>query len=513
MPVHSPYDAIIVGGGFAGCLLAQVLVKHGWKVLLVDRQRHPRFAVGESSTPIADLLLERLADQYQLPHLRPLARYGTWQRSLPQLTCGPKRGFSYFAHAKNRTFTDSVCHENAMLVAASRDLEVSDTHWLRSDVDGYLFQTALDQGATFVCGDVAAVRVSDAEVTIDIVTAGDPSVDRFHGNFLVDATGGNRALATMLGIGDQSNQLLTSSRTTYCHLQDLASWDQWLEQHGLPISDHPFPSDQAAQHHLLEDGWIWMLRFDNGITSVGWTRPTASRQGRGTQVNVPDFDPIPQSLLTQLGVADYPSLASCLGNAKLVGPREGPVHSGRLQRLATSVVGPRFALLPTAAATIDPLHSSGIAHGMSGVFRLAEILTTAETSGDRYRQLQQYEQHVLAEAKLLDHLVAGCYAAGNRLELFADHASWYFLAAIHTEEAIADGRPWPALWLAHDDTFVAAVKNSTQRLHALTRQSKHDETISKENRRWTRAAIAPWNHVELLNPELNNMTPYTVAPK
>ena len=38
----------IVGSGFAGSILARILQGQGHRVLLLDRQRHPRFALGES---------------------------------------------------------------------------------------------------------------------------------------------------------------------------------------------------------------------------------------------------------------------------------------------------------------------------------------------------------------------------------------------------------------------------------------------------------------------------------
>ena len=31
----------------------------------------------------------------------------------------------------------------------------------------------------------------------------------------------------------------------------------------------PYPVDDAAVHHVFDGGWIWVLRFNNGITSAG----------------------------------------------------------------------------------------------------------------------------------------------------------------------------------------------------------------------------------------------------
>ena len=70
----------------------------------MERGAHPHFAVGESSTPLANLVLESLAQTYDLPRLAPLAEYGPWQRSYPHLACGVKRGFTFFQHEEGRPF-------------------------------------------------------------------------------------------------------------------------------------------------------------------------------------------------------------------------------------------------------------------------------------------------------------------------------------------------------------------------------------------------------------------------
>jgi FADH2 O2-dependent halogenase len=69
-------DVAVVGSGFAGSLIALALTKRGRRVVLVERGRHPRFAIGESSTPLANLLLEELADRYDLPRIRTFSKWG-----------------------------------------------------------------------------------------------------------------------------------------------------------------------------------------------------------------------------------------------------------------------------------------------------------------------------------------------------------------------------------------------------------------------------------------------------
>src|SRR5438093_1235463 len=101
----------------------------GLSVLLLERGTHPRFAIGESTSPLANLLLEELAHRYDLPRLLPFATYGTWKRAYPEVTVGLKRGFSFYRHENGRAFTPRPDRANELLVAASPADEVADTHW------------------------------------------------------------------------------------------------------------------------------------------------------------------------------------------------------------------------------------------------------------------------------------------------------------------------------------------------------------------------------------------------
>ncbi|HEY8548968.1 MAG TPA: FAD-dependent oxidoreductase, partial [Vicinamibacterales bacterium] len=128
-------DVAIVGSGFAGSMTALALRQLGRSVVLLDRSRHPRFAIGESSTPLAGLLIEELSDRYALPRLRPFSKWGTWQATYPEIGCGLKRGFSFFRHRPGRPFDDGPEHHSQLLVAASPNDTISDTHWYRPDFD------------------------------------------------------------------------------------------------------------------------------------------------------------------------------------------------------------------------------------------------------------------------------------------------------------------------------------------------------------------------------------------
>ncbi|HEY8833139.1 MAG TPA: NAD(P)-binding protein, partial [Gemmatimonadaceae bacterium] len=76
-------EVAIVGSGFAGSLLARVLAVLGYDVVLLERSTHPRFAIGESSTPLANLSLERIGLRYGLPDCYNLATHGRWLSNFP----------------------------------------------------------------------------------------------------------------------------------------------------------------------------------------------------------------------------------------------------------------------------------------------------------------------------------------------------------------------------------------------------------------------------------------------
>src|SRR5262245_28973244 len=148
--MKSDFDIGIIGSGFSGTLLAMIARRTGRSVMLLDRGVHPRFAIGESTAPLMNLIIEQLADRYDLPRLKPLATWGEWQRSYPQLVGGIKRGFSFFKHEQGTRYRATADHSNQLLISANPNEDSADTHWLRSDVDYFLLREAISCGAEYL---------------------------------------------------------------------------------------------------------------------------------------------------------------------------------------------------------------------------------------------------------------------------------------------------------------------------------------------------------------------------
>jgi FADH2 O2-dependent halogenase len=503
---------LICGSGCAGSLLAWILARRGIEVVLIDRGRHPRFAIGESSTPLADFLLEQISERYDLPELRPLARWGSWRKTYPELRCGKKRGFSYFGHTPLAEFDDDARHSHSLLVAASVNDEVSDTHWMRSDVDQWLCQQACAAGATYY----EATHVASIDRTPDgwrIAATGDGRPREWTSRWLIDATGNAGIVPEAVGAGRADAELLTQTGSIFGHFTGVKPMTQWLHEHAFADAALPFDGDDAAQHHVLEDGWVWMLRFDCGITSVGITRPTSLWQAEG-------IDPRQLAQAWQRQLARYPTLEQLMRDSELVGPtveadgRMQPVFGWipRISRLWARAAGAGWLALPSTVGIIDPLHSTGIAHALSGVQRAAEILLAPAGTAAQSDMLAGYDRDVVDEVRWIDQLVAACYAGLPDFELFAAACTFYFLGAIECERDFRScGRLEHGFLGARRGQWRELARATTERMRACAAAGAAGEKSRLIDQ--LRRQIEPWNQAGLLDPDQRNRYSRSAAPK
>ncbi len=492
-------DVCIVGAGFAGSLLANILRRQGRQVVLLDRGRHPRFAIGESSTPLGNRLLRDLCQSWNLAEIAPLAKFGSWQRELPQLTGGLKRGFSYFHHPLDRSFTPTADHSTELLVAASSSNEHSDTHWLRADVDTYLYEQAIAAGA--IARDQTRVEIRERSPLWRLACERHGEAFEVEAPFLIDGTGEAALLPNFLGLRDRSAEMHTNSRGVFAHFDNVTRWETCANAHGAVTADYPFPCDDAAQHQVFDFGWMWQLRFVNDVVSIGFALDAAEHP---VPTDVTPADEFHQWLQRA------PSVAEQMRHARVVAPAVGIVRSGRLQRWRSPAAGPDYALLAHSAGFVDPLHSSGIAHSLSAVARLAVALDPARSADARQQQLADYALSMDHELAFIDELVATCYATRRQFGLFAMATMLYFAAATSCERQPGGlsagflGAEWPLL---RD-----AVRQSRQLLLAARQQVLSPNDLATV-RRQLAGILAPVDVVGLFSPETPHMYAHTAAPE
>lgn len=479
-------DVAVLGAGFGGSLTAMLAKQVGLKPVLIERDVHPRFTIGESSTPQGDIVLAALAERYDLPRISPLAAYGSWKRAYPNVTCGLKRGFSYFHHTDGSPFQPMANRESELIVAASVDDEHSDTHWYREEFDALFVAEAESMGIPYL-----------DRTTLHRLEPGDPwtltghrESDRIRitADFVVDATGPSSPLLNALGIRQDGHALLTNSRTIFSHFKRVARWQDTYCDAGGGTEEHPFSCDNAALHHVFDGGWMWVLRFENGVTSAGFVLDNSRHP---LNENLPP-DEEWQALLNR-----FPSIARQFTQAIPVMPLR---RTGRMQRRASCMAGDNWAMLPYAAAFVDPLHSSGNAHTLAGIERLIPILAADPSA--RPPMLVTYEETTLREVALLDRIIHGCYQCFDRFPLFAAFAMFYFAGADFSERRRRAGehRVGDAFLNADDPAYCRAVSAAYEEL--LTDLDKGSFA------RLVASSIDPWNNVGLCDRSKRNMYDY-----
>ena len=205
---------------------------------------------------------------------------GNWQRSYPQIACGLKRGFSFFHHGER------------LLVAASPRDDIADTHWYREEVDHFLVMEAQSLGVEYL----DCVRIEDLVFTEKEAIVGGQSGSKsfwLTARLLIDATGPRGFLHRSLQLPESALPGIPLTESLYSHFTEVERTDCSGEA-------SPYPVDDAAVHHVFDGGWVWVLRFNNGVTSAG----VAATRRRGCRVGA-------QRRRTRVAAAFAPFARAC----------------------------------------------------------------------------------------------------------------------------------------------------------------------------------------------------------
>ena len=499
--MSSSCEVAIVGSGFAASILARVLAVLGYDVVLLERGTHPRFAIGESSTPLANLSLERIGKRYGLADCYHLATHGRWMAHFPELERGLKRGFTFYRHHPGEPFANSGLNSERLLVAASPSDSLADTHWLRADVDHHFVRQAVAAGVDYR----DRVELTSATIAADGARlSGNRNGEPFHlrAGFIIDASGPAGFLARQLSIASGVERTHTRSALVASHFRDVQMMTDVVP--GLPAG--PYPDDWAAVHHVIDEGWMYSLRFDHGVTSAGFLlTPRGAAALEATHGS--GAESLWRGLLQQ-----YPTLGSVFAHATPLKPIS--FHTTVQHRL-TRATGVRWALLPHAYAFVDPLFSTGMAWSLRAVERLALAFESA-ASGKRIPDvevLERYDVALDAEADQIDRMVAGAYQAMAHFDLLAAHAMIYFATASFTEVRQRvkpeDADAWSGFLGVDDDVLAPLPGEAFRRLCQITKQTGYAGTRAEREKfaGWVRRAIGPRNIAGLANAACRNLYP------
>lgn len=486
------FDLAVVGSGFGGTLLAAAARKLGRTVVLLEKGTHPRFAIGESSSPLANVLLEQFAEEFDLPELRPLAKWGTWRRERSEIACGLKRGFTFFRHETGVPFETTADRGGQLFVAASPRDEVADTHWYRAEVDELLLRHSRAAGAAYI--DRVELR-SFAEkgdgVEIEGTRLGEPVAIR--AKFAVDASGPRGFLAGALDLEGGGFPGFPATQGLLTHFEGVARLD---ETPSFDFEGAPYPADDAALHHVFDGGWIWVLRFSNGIVSAG----CAVTDALAKEIDLPSGGEAWSRLLSR-----FPAVRAQFSGARPLLPW---VHSPRLSFRVRRASGTKWALLPSAAAFVDPLLSTGIPLTLLGIERFARAIREDWGSSRFAVRIEKESRRSLDEADAAADLVAALYANFGDFPVFSALTMLYFAAASFSESARRLGRPAlaPSFLLQSEPRFGPALRNicaEARRTQNVRRPPERRRELIESVRR----AIEPFNIAGLADPARRNWYP------
>ena len=500
--VKSKYEVAIVGSGFAGSLLARILTRLGYDVILLERGSHPRFAIGESSTPLANLSLERIGLRYGLDDCYALATHGRWLKKFPQLRRGLKRGFTFYRHHPGAEFEDRGFESERLLVAASPDDAIADSHWFRADVDHHFVRQAVAAGVAYLDNvDLTASDFTSDGVRLPCSRRGQKV--ELEASFVIDASGPGGFLARQLAIPSGLERTRTRSALVFSHFDNVS-----LMQDALPsLPTGPYSEDWAAVHHLIDEGWMYSLRFDHGTTSAGFLLKRAALKSLHSGTSPPDADSLWQALLSR-----YPTIAKLFAGAK---PTMPIAFRPLIQHRLTKSAGDRWLLMPHAFAFVDPLFSTGISWSLRAVERIALMFEEAARSSrvPSTNELRRYSNVLSAEADQIDLLVAGAYKAMTHFDVFSAQAMLYFAAVSFAEASqrlqADDSVAWRGFLGIGDPVLESLPREALARLDQML--GRRGAAPGVEERlgfvRWINESIAPRNVAGLGDSKYRNLYP------
>lgn len=320
-------DALVVGGGPAGSAAATLLAMAGCFAMVCERERFPRFHVGESLLPQSAPLLRRL---------------GVWERLHAggfQRKWGAHFLFEPEGVGSRVVFARGLDPRNDMAFQVRR-----------AEFDQLLLDNAAEKGAEVRQGvEVAEVCFAGARATGALLRHEDGREEEVEARVVIDATGRDTLLGGQLGLRERDPAL--RQLALFSHFRGMR---MGLGRDGGDILVVGGPV-----------GWYWLIPLDADTTSVGIVFPgriAQERRGRPLEEFFADL------------LERSPEVASRLAGAE----RVEAVHpvadfSYRLARFG----GDGWVAVGDAVAFLDPVFSSGVHVALSTASRAAHDVARA----------------------------------------------------------------------------------------------------------------------------------------
>jgi flavin-dependent dehydrogenase len=384
-------DVIVAGGGPGGAIVAARLAQKGRRVMVLERERFPRFHLGESLLPQSMGALSAVG-VLEAVDARFLRKHGA---SFHDSSSGRSVRFDFADafHAKYR---------NAYQVP-------------RDTFDELLLRRAEELGADVREGwSVTRVRFEEGRAVG--VDARDPegTAHRIDAPVVVDATGRDALLAH----ARRTTERIASLDTTAL----FSHWDGAFRDDGDREGDIQivlFGWDADGPSDAPPGGWFWFIPFKDKRTSVGAVvRGEWMRANKGESIET----------LYGRAIAESPVATRFLANAKQLWPAKATADfSFRVRDMS----GDGWLAVGDSGGFIDPLFSTGAHVAMHGALHAADAIDAALAAGDVSRErFLGWETYVRQGVELFLTMVESFYRGMLPPLLFADKPHPYLRRVI-----------------------------------------------------------------------------------
>jgi flavin-dependent dehydrogenase len=337
------YDVAIIGGGPAGSTAAALLARAGRKVVVVERDKFPRFHIGESLLPFSMKAFTRLGLHEKFRRAGFVEKYGGEMMG----ACGEDSVKFYF--------------EEGFRSQTDRSYQVT-----RAEFDKLLLDHAAESGAE-VREEHTVERVAFSDSGVELQVRGKISGPaEIRAQYVIDASGRHSVIGSYFKL-----------KKTYSHLQKLSVFAHFT---GV---ERPEGRDGTLTRMVRAiDRWFWSIPLKEGRTSIGVVLDASTYKSAKLS---------PEEFLHR-AIEEQPRLMERMQKAE----RVGPVHvaadfSYRCERFT----GDRWMLAGDAAGFIDPVFSSGVflavLAGEQCADTLHEVLERAEK---KRRVFARYERDI-----------------------------------------------------------------------------------------------------------------------
>lgn len=338
-------DALVIGAGPSGTVAASMLNQAGHSVRIVEREKFPRFVIGES-------LLPRCMEALEAAGFLPALEAQGFQK---------KNGAKFLRGNRVCDFNFSDGYTPGW-----------DWTWQvkRADFDATLATAVQKQGVPIDFETEVVAIEMDAErdargdhCSTTTLRAKDGSTQTVRARFLVDASGYGRVMPRMFGLDKVSGQL--TRRARFAHLTDPRR------------SEDDEPNRIQIISHHVPGVWAWVIPFSDGVTSVGFVgNPDFFDGHAGSTLE----DQYRDMLATEVNTA-----RRFHGAEFVLAPRELKGWSVTTENF----FGDGFVLAGNATEFLDPIFSSGVTLATTSGHR-AGVLAARQLSGQAVDWQREY---------------------------------------------------------------------------------------------------------------------------